>query len=290
MSDNFKLYSGKDFDILKDESFSREENGRTIYKVKIAGQSQTSKSFVDLEKLDVKRYLKNPIILSQHDQSKPIGRSITLEKDINGWDAEFYFGRSQLAKEKENDWNDGILSAASIGGKIINNKPVLLEVSLVSVPEDETALKIRSEKDNDIQGENHMDELQKKIDSLESELETLKNENDTIKREYTELKESFDEKVKQEKESVIHRQETISLAKKYKEDLEVKEEDSPKDILLRALDNDEYKDKSEDFLRAALIFSKPEEKEEKEKSLKVVDKNFNRVSTDVHTYIKGENE
>lgn len=91
----------------------------------------------------MKNYLKNPIILSQHDHDDPIGRMVEHKLDSKGL---WIKARISAAAEVFNLVKDGVLSAFSIGFRVIDaeynaatelfviKELELMEISVVSVP------------------------------------------------------------------------------------------------------------------------------------------------------------
>ena len=91
----------------------------------------------------MKNYLKNPIILSQHDHDDPIGKMVEHKLDSKGL---WIKARISAAAEVFNLVKDGVLSAFSIGFRVLDaeynaatelfviKELELLEISVVSIP------------------------------------------------------------------------------------------------------------------------------------------------------------
>lgn len=96
----------------------------------------------DLRRMQVERYMKNPVVLWNHDRTEklPIARTKSLEMNDDGsWDAEFEFlPGDQFAKRIKNAWDWGFINAASVGfvTKNVGDPIELVEWGLVSVPAD----------------------------------------------------------------------------------------------------------------------------------------------------------
>lgn len=100
----------------------------------------------DIAEMDVSRYLKNPVVLWNHDRGQlPIGRTKTLERNSDGsWDAQFEFNpHNPFAQQIKKSYDAGYINGASIAFLLPKGgKPArLVEWSLVMVPADEDALR-----------------------------------------------------------------------------------------------------------------------------------------------------
>ena len=94
-------------------------------------------------------YLKNPIILSQHDHDDPIGRMVEHKLDSNGL---WIKARISAAAEVFSLIKDGVLTAFSIGFRILDaeynsaaevfvvKELELIEISVVSVPANQNTI------------------------------------------------------------------------------------------------------------------------------------------------------
>lgn len=108
----------------------------------------------DSRHIDINRLTNNALpLLFNHDEDKHLGNVIDVSTDGDRSKAVVKFGNGELAKEKERDLNDGILTSTSIRYRVnqlektgeVDNVPVmtatnweLIEVSLVTVPADPT--------------------------------------------------------------------------------------------------------------------------------------------------------
>ena len=97
---------------------------------------------IDLKKLVLDRYKKNPVVLFGHDDHNlPIGFTRKIEVDERGaLVAEFGFLRNdKRAAIVENAWKQGV-TGASIGVTRDRNNPILREWSIVTIPADPDAV------------------------------------------------------------------------------------------------------------------------------------------------------
>ena len=106
-----------------------------------------------LKILDTDRYMKNPVVLWNHDQwdDIPIARTTALSFNEGGdLIADFEFlPNDPFASRIQNAWDEGFINAASVGWKYRDyeeTEPILLEWSLVSIPRDPEALRAGYEK------------------------------------------------------------------------------------------------------------------------------------------------
>lgn len=142
----------KDKVLYINSAFTKElpKEGETIESVFIEGYASTN----DVDRAGdvvptsvweagIKNYLKNPIILSQHDHDDPIGRMVEHKLDSKGL---WIKARISAAAEVFNLVKDGVLSAFSIGFRVLDaeynaatelfviKELELLEISVVSIP------------------------------------------------------------------------------------------------------------------------------------------------------------
>jgi phage head maturation protease len=144
----------------------RRKLGENRYKAVAAASNTSRNEFheIDLSQLDWTAYLSNPILLLNHEDGfmpgpsagLPIGRTLSLTRDSQGRIImEFEFASRPFAKEVQGLWDEEMLSAMSIRwlpletretaqGNILSVRSILLEISIVSLPADESALAIRS--------------------------------------------------------------------------------------------------------------------------------------------------
>lgn len=103
------------------------------------------RTHLDLQKLDLSLYLRNPVILYQHWDDKVIARTHRLYRFPKGeLVAEFQFLQGDtFSKEVENAWSKGFIRGASLGCEISDEAhPRLWEWSIVTFPFDEGAITI----------------------------------------------------------------------------------------------------------------------------------------------------
>ena len=120
-----------------------ESDGR--YTVTIAATPDISDGNpLDIGRLDLERYLKNPVVLWSHDAwTIPIGQTLSLERTGQKLRAEFEFlPGDEFADRVRNAWDHGFLRAASIGWENTDGmSDVMLEWSIVNIPADPEALR-----------------------------------------------------------------------------------------------------------------------------------------------------
>jgi HK97 family phage prohead protease len=110
--------------------------------------------------IDLTDFRRNPIILRDHDQSKPVARAVGFDQRPDALEALIRFATaniSPLADETHDLVRDGVISAVSIGFEPLEQEPInprdrsagtrikratLLECSFVGVPADPQALVI----------------------------------------------------------------------------------------------------------------------------------------------------
>jgi len=182
-----------------DSSFKIKSDGQEDGKLTVAGYASTSSEdragdIIPMsaweDKSALENYLKNPIILFQHDHDEPIGKMVDYQVDDTGLFVEIeIFNVDQrvykLVKE-------GVLKAFSVGfrmkdykydqekGVFIITELELFEISVVSIPcnQDSTFSLKKSMKDSDFQAL-RKDALQKaeskksQMPAFNSELEKL---------------------------------------------------------------------------------------------------------------------
>lgn len=125
------------------------------------GSVDRDKEIMDPGGMDSAAYLKNPVVLWQHDMNRVIGKVVSLHQTPDGWAAEIQFADdvSPLAKEIKGLVDGGYLNATSIrfqphesvagsvkvdGYSTKYTKWELLEISVVSVPANANALREKS--------------------------------------------------------------------------------------------------------------------------------------------------
>ena len=99
-----------------------------------------------IEGIDIKNYLKNPVILQNHDYSKPaIGKALSVKVENGKLMFKIQFANTEEGREWFYLYKNGFMSASSIGfigkeyelnkdGGLTFFKSELLELSLVAVP------------------------------------------------------------------------------------------------------------------------------------------------------------
>jgi HK97 family phage prohead protease len=128
--------------------------------------------------IDLSDFRRNPIILRDHDQSKPVARAIGFDQRPDALDALIRFAAadiSPLADETFALVKDGVLNAVSIGFEPVEKEPIdqhnrsagtritkstLLECSFVGVPADPQALVLeRAYRRQGMSLADHLDEI-----------------------------------------------------------------------------------------------------------------------------------
>lgn len=113
------------------------------YSVVIAAHSDVGGPYVDLDKLSTDRYMRNPVVLWQHDRmGGPVAKTTAIKRRADGRiEAEFEFlDDDERADKVRNAWEKGFLNAASITWQP-GPPPELLEWSIVAVPADPDAVR-----------------------------------------------------------------------------------------------------------------------------------------------------
>lgn len=122
------------------------------------GSIDRDKEIMDPVGMDSTAFLKNPVVLWQHDMNRVIGKVVSLQQTADGWTAEIRFADdiSPLAKEIKGLIDGGYINATSIrfqphesvAGSVKTDgyttkytKWELLEISVVSVPANANALR-----------------------------------------------------------------------------------------------------------------------------------------------------
>ena len=135
------------------EQTSAEKNKGAGRRVVISANNAYGLPGDQLEVLDTERYMKNPVVLWNHDQwdDIPVARTTALNFNDNGdLVADFEFlPDDPFATRIQNAWDKGFINAASVGWKYRDyeeTEPILLEWSFVSIPRDPDALRAGYEK------------------------------------------------------------------------------------------------------------------------------------------------
>ena len=120
----------------------------------LSNESLNDKGYVILsDGLQWDRYRKNPILLYEHDWSKPIGFVNSIRREGDKWVGRLNFdGVTDLSREAKGMYEAGTLRAVSIGGKAYYTdhdgvkfvtRFDVYEISLVSIPSNEDAVSTR---------------------------------------------------------------------------------------------------------------------------------------------------
>lgn len=134
--------------------------GKVIAQI-LSNEAMNTKGFIVLNNgIDWNRYKKNPILLRNaatgEHYGQPIGRVENIRLENGKWVGDLKFGRSALALQAKQDYNDGILNGVSIFGRARiaerNGKRYatyfeVWEISLVNIPSNPDAVAIRDEKE-----------------------------------------------------------------------------------------------------------------------------------------------
>lgn len=127
----------------------------------LSNETPNSHGFVVLnDSITWDRYRKNPILLRDprwggHD-GMPVGRVENVRLEGKDWVGDIVFGTSELAKETEKLYDEGILNAVSIcgpcsvaetkSGKRVSTRFEVWEISLVNIPANPDAIAVRDKK------------------------------------------------------------------------------------------------------------------------------------------------
>lgn len=180
----------------------------------------------------LENFMKNPIILNQHNRQDPIGKCVSVEKREDGLWIKAYI--SSAAEKVIKLISDGILKAFSVGfrihdykflenGDFIYTDVELFETSIVSIPcnqdalfslcksfNEENGIKPKITKDNNVPNINKEKESmnEEQLKAMQAELEAMKAEKARMEAEKAaKEKEAREAKEKAEKEAM---QKTIS--------------------------------------------------------------------------------
>ena len=120
---------------------TRLQTGQSIF----AALAYSDRDVFDIGRnMNLGRFMKNPVLLEEHNREKPIGQVTNLGWEENGLHAEFYFDTDSTAGlEAERKWKKGLKSSLSVGlaGKPKGGKISweLSEISQVTIPKDDKA-------------------------------------------------------------------------------------------------------------------------------------------------------
>lgn len=149
----------------------------------ISDETMNSKGFIVLNKgLDWLRYIKNPVLLVEHEEdSVPIGKIVDIRFENDRWTGLLVFADTERGREAKKLYEAGIYNAVSINGlaqKVNRNgiiyavKFVVFEVSLVAIPSNENAVSYEASDEqlsvifNDGRGEEWRESLSAKEDDI----------------------------------------------------------------------------------------------------------------------------
>jgi HK97 family phage prohead protease len=187
-------------------------------------EGYASKSIVDRdwdlipsEAIDINNFLKNPIILYQHNKSEPVGKAVSIEKRTDGLWMKVLI--SETAANIKTLITEGILQAFSVGfilkdwefkdnGVLVYKDIELTETSIVSVPANQDALfsqvkslneDLHKERPTTPKENNTMTDLEK----LQKEMNELREEKKRLEEEKRKKEQAEKEaKEKAEKEAL----------------------------------------------------------------------------------------
>lgn len=124
---------------------------------------------VKTDGIDMKRFLKNPIMLYSHDVNIPIGIWENLRISNNQLLADAKFSDDETAKNIEKKVNDGFIRGCSVAIDIIETegniitRSKLVEASVCAIPSNENAVKL-TYRNNQIVSFSHLIQLQCEFD------------------------------------------------------------------------------------------------------------------------------
>ena len=138
------------------------DNEQTVYGFRITSPAlDRDKEVLDPAGMDAANFLKNPVILWGHDMDEVVGKAVNLRRTAEGWEADIVFADavSEKAREVKALVDGGFVSATSVRFRPLETEEgrrgvdpyyrkytrwELLEVSLVSVPANPEALRVKS--------------------------------------------------------------------------------------------------------------------------------------------------
>lgn len=181
-------------------------NERTVTCIIVSNQTNRGGRRIDIEGCQYDDYLKSPVVLAFHDDTKVIGRCLWLKFGDEGIIAKFEFRNSELADDIYGLYKEGFLTSWSIGFMPIDwqyenengieimhiKKWLLLEVSAVSIPMDANAITLAFN-----QGFIHEPTLVHTAETvkLESRLADIHTKTDTLLSSVSELQCTLDSRI-----------------------------------------------------------------------------------------------
>ncbi|MGE5496603.1 MAG: HK97 family phage prohead protease [Syntrophothermus sp.] len=175
-------------------------NERTVTCIIVSNQTNRGGRRIDIEGCQYDDYLKSPVVLAFHDDTKVIGRCLWLKFGDEGIIAKFEFRNSGLANDIYSLYKEGFLTSWSIGFMPVDwqyenengaevmhiKKWVLLEVSAVSIPMDANAITLAFNQGfihesslihtaEAVKFESRFAEIQTKTDTLLSRISEVQN-------------------------------------------------------------------------------------------------------------------
>ena len=190
--------------------------------------------FIDTDGIGLSNFMKNPIMLYNHNTDKAIGTWTDIKFEGSTITAKPVFAETELAKEVKSLYNGKVLKGASIGLSVDKanirednifhiTKSDLVEISIVSVPAnpDTLQMKLYDNKGNELKNYNNNKKMSTEKESkvgwlhsfasklginsndtdelsINAKIEELKTENAKIKAENEELK-TENSKLKEDK-------------------------------------------------------------------------------------------
>jgi len=131
----------------------KEADGDTITAIVSREVVDRSGDVVKIDGIRLENYLKNPIVLFNHDRDKVIGKTIDLSKSNDALLARIKFANTPLAREVRDLVREGFLNTLSFGfipieyvpgaKGLVYNSVELLEISIVSIPANPEAIVLR---------------------------------------------------------------------------------------------------------------------------------------------------
>ncbi len=166
-----------------------DQDGQSVYGFRIASPAiDRDKEILDPAGMDAANYLKNPVILWGHDMDEVVGKAVNLRQTGEGWEADIVFADavSEKAREVKALVDGGFVSATSVRFRPIESEEgrrgidpyhrkftrwELLEVSLVSVPANPEALRVKSGRVLNGRNFSRLQQIKEMLDQIFSECE-----------------------------------------------------------------------------------------------------------------------
>ena len=136
--------------------------GQTVFGFRITSPAvDRDKEVLDPSGMDAANYLRNPVVLWGHDTDQVVGKAVNLRRTAEGWEADIVFADavSEKAREVKALVEGGYVSATSVRFRPLETEEgrrgvdpyyrkytrwELLEVSLVSVPANPDAVRVKA--------------------------------------------------------------------------------------------------------------------------------------------------